>query len=48
MNFLLAEINKRPLVPQLVHDDDLRLVLSICGALVGIFILWLCIMYFND
>jgi hypothetical protein len=38
MNFLLAEINKRPLVPQLVFDNELRIALCICGTLVGLIV----------
>lgn len=29
-------VNKKPIVPQLVHDDETRIAISICGILICI------------
>lgn len=37
--------NKRPIVPQLVHDDETRILISVCGT---IFCLIITLLFFRN
>ena len=48
MNYLLAQVvNKKQLVPTLVHDDFTRILISIIGLLFSSIILYRLMKYYD-